>query len=346
MKQRTAEARKAAAKNGSTAATQQKVRQAPNTAPKHANPKTWRQRTAAKVDGPKRRAKTGAPPLFLGLCAVGPPGDVRGLRLLVEKSRSERQRFRDLATGDVTDQIWWALLELAERTMYPRLAHRGLENAAEDLAVMAITAANFLADLARSDSFGERLRIERAARRKNYWPVLLRLGAKQAGKGRRQPTLEGWDKTKAYLSNIHLGQDAPAELRYLGDRRASPFKRAAAWLLYRLREWHENGVWCQFARDGKITPWATRLCALGDEMTPENADEWWSVAKVWVDEQWEANRNSFEPLISHLKLDIAKQTPSLVKRQVIDDSLKKAFKALAGDSLKEALRDIAAPSNL
>ena len=60
MKQRTAEARKAAAKNGSTAATQQKVRQAPNTAPKHANPKTWRQRTAAKVNGQnvaQRRAR-------------------------------------------------------------------------------------------------------------------------------------------------------------------------------------------------------------------------------------------------------------------------------------------------
>jgi hypothetical protein len=231
--------------------------------------------------------------------------------------------------------------------VYPRLTHHGhLENAAEDLAAMATTAAHFLEDLARSEEFSERLSIQLAAREKNYWPVLLRLGAKRGGKGGHQPTLEGWDKTKAYLSNIHLGQNAPAELRYIGDRRATPFKKAAALLLHGLREWQEHGVWRQFARDGKITPWAKKLCSLDDEMTPENVDEWWSVAKVWVDEQWESNRESFEPLIRHLKLDSAKQTPSLVKKQVIDDSLKKAFKALADDSLKKALWDIAAPSDL
>ena len=341
--------RKGASKNGSAVAARGKAEQDLDAAPNPSMAKRRRQGTAAKVKRPKHRAKTGAPPLFLNIPELGATGDVRGLRLLLEKSRNERQRFRDLATKEVTKQIWWALLELAERIMYPRPTRHGVweEDAAEGLAAMATAAAHFLEDLAYSDQFSdERLSIEFAAKRKNYWPVLLRLGAKQAGKGGPEPTLEGWDRTKTYLSNIHLGQDAPAELRYIGDRRATPFKRAAALLLHALLEWRKHGVPRQFASDGTITPWAKKLLSLDDEMTPENADEWWSVAKVWLDEQWEANRESFEPLIRHLKLDSAKQTPSLVKRQVIDDSLKKAFKALADVSLKKALWDIAELSGL
>jgi hypothetical protein len=84
-----------------------------------------------------------------------------------------------------------------------------------------------------------------------------------------------------------------------------------------------------FYGNEKMTPWTKRLAALSEPLTKTNADDWWTVAKVWLDEQWELNQKVFTPLIRSLKMDSPIYTPSLKKRRVVDDSLKKAFKSLA-----------------
>lgn len=78
-----------------------------------------------------------------------------------------------------------------------------------------------------------------------------------------------------------------------------------------------------------ISRWGKRLLALEEPMTKANASAWWSVAKVFLDELWGNQPAKFRPLIAHLKLGAPYLTPSLVRSRVIDDSLKKAFKALS-----------------
>jgi hypothetical protein len=280
--------------------------------------------------GPKQlQPKTGAPRAAFLTHGVADPADILRLRLLVESSRKEREAFRSLPTDEVSKQLWWGLLELAERVMRPRLTKGRLENAAGDLALIATAAARFLEDFARSNLDEEKRCINMAARRKSHWPVLLRLGSKRNRRGGPSATLEGADKAKAYLRSIQLGQDAPEAIKHIVDPNATPFKRTAAWFCQGLfdlqQEWR-----------GALTPWARRLYALDLPMTGDNVEEWWSVAKEWIDEQWETNRDGFRPLIAACKSkgkSLAGGRHELyeseVRRNVIDVRLKEAFFALA-----------------
>jgi len=207
------------------------------------------------------------------------------------------------------------LWELAERIRKIRTVKGQQENAAKDLAFVATTAATILEELAATDAKTE---IKLAAARKNLWPVNLRLGVKN-----KKAVLVGADKAKTYLTSISLGQSPPRILKNLQNPEASPFSKAAELLYNALLDWRDHGAW-----RGKITPWAKKLLELDVAMTSSNVPEWWSVAKTWMDEQWEIHHEFFDPLIKHLKLDDENFTPSMVKRRVIDDSLKKAFKAL------------------
>ena len=62
---------------------------------------------------------------------------------------------------------------------------------------------------------------------------------------------------------------------------------------------------------------------LREPMTKRTFPQWWKVAKVFLDEEWELHRQAFEPLIAHLK--IKQGYDSEVKTRVIDQSLKEAF---------------------
>jgi hypothetical protein len=190
-----------------------------------------------------------------------------------------------------------------------------LENAAVALAGVATVAASILEDLAATDS---KVEITVAAARKNCWPVNMRLG-KKGGK----VVLVGANRVRAYLTSIRLSQRPPRILKNLQNPEASLFSKAAELLYSAMLDWRDHGAW-----RGQITPWAEKLLALDATITSQNVGDWWSVAKIWMDEQWEANKAFFNPLIKHLGLHKRALYPSEVKRRVIDDSLKKAFKAL------------------
>jgi hypothetical protein len=268
------------------------------------------QKKTSKRPAPKL---TGAPPpIFLKSLLVKP---LAGLLMLMKSSRQKRKPLARVPTKKIAERIWLELLELAERSIQIRTVNGQLENAAEDLARVATAATSILQDLAAS---GSKMEIISAAMGKNTWPVNMRLG-KKGGK----PVLEGIDKTKKYLTSIKLGLSPHRIMKKLQDPEGNPFSKAAELIYGGLLDLRSRASW-----QGQIPEWRMKLLLLDEPITTSNAGEWWSVAKAWMDEHWVANRDLFSPLIKHLKLDDKNYTPSMVKRRVIDDSLKKAFMAL------------------
>ena len=69
-------------------------------------------------------------------------------------------------------------------------------------------------------------------------------------------------------------------------------------------------------------------------MTEANVDEWWAVAKEYLDAVWSdenERERAFGVLINHStkKEMLPNMSPSIVKSRIIDDGLKKSFRALA-----------------
>jgi hypothetical protein len=256
----------------------------------------------------------GAPPAYF-LSSLG----VKSLaHHLIENTCAERAALVVPPAQKISKSIFFQLVELASRIVQPKFK----ENAAEDLAMVGTVAANLLEELARTHKGPE---IALAAARKNCWPVNLRLGVK-AKAGKMVPTLEGIEKAKEYLVRIQLGRTPERVLKHLQNPQANPFARAAELLYSSLCDQRQKAA--QSGRPCKNS-WPDKLLSLDHPMTGANVDRWWAVAKRWMDEQWSSNRELFTPLIKHLRLNNPRFTPSIVKRQVIDDSLKKAFKALA-----------------
>lgn len=290
--------------------------------------------TTSKGSKVRQRQKTGAPPLFFPLKLVE---GISSLRNIVRATQKERDSSKSDTTMVVTRQVFLGLVELAERIMSPRWDEelRGTMSAADGLASMGIAAATFLEDLAHSDLVGEKLHIQFAARQKTRWPVLLRIASKQKGKGDREPTLVGAAKAKDYLCELGLGQEAPVKKRALGISGENIFSQAAEFVLVSLQRWREHGVQ-RLIFEGTATKWARSLWSLELPLTKCNVDEWWAVAKVWLDEQWEANREVFRPLIAACKSkgkSLAGSRHELIdseiRRTVIDLRLKEAFHGLA-----------------
>ncbi|MEI8290953.1 MAG: hypothetical protein WCH99_15925 [Verrucomicrobiota bacterium] len=265
----------------------------------------------SKKAATKPKSQTGAPAAnFLKVLTVPP-----SVPLLIGHTRRQREFLSKQSTKEIMERMWLELWELAERTTKIRTVNAKPENAAVDLARVATVAADILEELAATSANVE---ITAAAARKNRWPVNLRLGKKG-----RKVVLVGGDKAKSYLTGIKLGQCPPRPLKSLQNPDASPFSKAAELLYGAMLDWRDQGAW-----RGGVTEWAEKLLALDVPINSRNVDEWWSVAKTWMDEQWEANHDFFHPLIKHLGLNRRALYQSEVKRRVIDDSLKKAFKAL------------------
>ncbi len=238
------------------------------------------------------RQKTGAPPAYFLLNLEVE----NGTYLLVENSRKERASLATASTDEIKKQIWWALLELAERVVWPKITPRGRldQTAGRALAAMATSAASILEDLAFSSSIEVKRAMKCAAANKNYWPVKLGLGLKRKKDGKCYQVLEGANKAKDYLVSIRLGKGCPTPVKHGNDASVSLFKRAAEYLLEGLLAWRE-----EFARreKAKETRWLSKLLSLDYPMTQDNVDDWWAVSKRWMDEQWEANQKLFGPLI-------------------------------------------------
>ena len=290
----------------------------------------------------RQTRSAGLPPAYF-LHALAPGAS--GLRRLVRATENDRAPFRSKRSRDIFRQTFHALVELAARVATTweftdkRTDHgtisSGLANPAEELAALAVTAANLLHDLAYSDLVEERTCITLAASRHNSWPVLLRLSTKTKD-GERLRALEGARKAKEYLSSIRLGEDCPSPLRHLNDFEASLFRKAAELLLHELHEFPQRGAWRYHPAlkpgRSKLALWAEKLCELKPPMTADNVDRWWSVAKPWMDDQWKNNHQLFEPLIAACKSkgkSLAGSRHDLyqseVRRTVIDVRLREAF---------------------
>jgi hypothetical protein len=210
-------------------------------------------------------------------------------------------------------------------------------NAATLLALVAQDAARQLEFLSR-----ERFDLlESIARRFSSWPVNLGLG-KPDKQGKRK--LQNAKAAENSLRRLNVNAEfCLPETEFPESKKESPFRIAAQQIFGTLRSIrHDPFSYLGDSRPQgakrqtrpydfrpKLTKWGEDLLSLQDPMTERNADHWWAVAKVYLDEQWGKNYKTFAPLIQHLDLANPNFKPSLVRKQVIDDSLKKAFKALA-----------------
>lgn len=212
--------------------------------------------------------------------------------------------------------------------------------AAHSLALVGQSAARWLEHLSK-----ERLELLRAVAGKfGTWPVNLGMGkAKRTG----QRDIQRVAVVENYLRRLDLNSVPywPKTENPAADG-VSPFRLAAEQLYGALRGIKSdprryfttpppprNAIEVVMFRNRPIkfliSRWGKRLLALDEPMTKANASAWWSVAKMFLDELWVNQPEKFRPLIAHLRLGDPSYTPSLVRSRVIDDGLKKAFKALA-----------------
>jgi len=84
---------------------------------------------------------------------------------------------------------------------------------------------------------------------------------------------------------------------------------------------------------GSSGDWVFRLFELGEPITGQNVEDWWKVAKVFLDERWELDITTFDPLIDHSRhrdqLTPPRNKPGVVKNSIINQNLKGAFVRLA-----------------
>ena len=194
-------------------------------------------------------------------------------------------------------------------------------------------AAVFLAEIGRTTASrleslsNERFELVRSiAGRFANWPV--NLGLEKPTK-RSKRSLTGKEDVEDYLRRLGVNSESFWPRTEFPQKVAeSPFGLAALQVYEGLRVIQSNPArW--FSDEADRTPWEKKLLDLPVPMTEETADDWWAVAKVLIDHKWKFNHADFATLIKHLDLDNPKFKPALVKSRVADDSLKKAFKALA-----------------
>jgi hypothetical protein len=279
------------------------------------------------------RENTGGPPASaLQALQVG-----NWLEYTIEQNRQKRQLLAQDSTDKIAGRVWLDLWELADRVLnpmrLPRFTRKGLENAAEQLSAMAVTAADLLEELA--DDSNPKYEIILAAARNHKWPVNLSLGRKG-----KTVSLQGADDAKKYLIKIKVGWGPRGPLHSLTNPKATIFTRAAELILHQLLDWRERDAWKLPSGEPdaweKRTSWNKDLLSLRYPMTARNVADWWALAKLWLDEQWEANPKLFKPLIASCKSkgkslagDRHEHFPSEVRRDVIDVRLREAFFALA-----------------
>jgi hypothetical protein len=231
----------------------------------------------------------------------------------------ERLKSNDVATNKKANQQLNKLLK--------KYKEGEPKHAANSLAFATQQAATWLENLSvkRADLLRE------VAKSFHTWPVNLSVRKDKNDKWK----IARLKFARKYLERLEVNTACrlPSE-KYTGAEQKSPFRVAAEELYVDMLLMKHNPEFHFLTKRKRgwflnLTPWAKKLTALSEPMMRANAPDWWRVAKVWIDEQWEIRREVFEPLIRHLKLSDKNFTPSLVKKQVIDDSLKKAFKALA-----------------
>lgn len=177
----------------------------------------------------------------------------------------------------------------------------------------------------------------------NTWPV--NLGQTKPKQGGRQDLTRA-ETVKSYLHRIGLnsGQYWPETENPATDT-TSPFRVAAETLYSALRHTRRQ-PWMSFTQrkrkgarhvEHEISTWGEMLLSLSEPMTATNSQDWWRVAKTWLDEDWRLNPGDFKVLRDSCKSGghplseggRHEQYASEVRRTVIDVRFKEAFEALA-----------------
>ncbi|MEP6699531.1 MAG: hypothetical protein ABJB09_07365 [Verrucomicrobiota bacterium] len=159
----------------------------------------------------------------------------------------------------------------------------------------------------------------------DLWPVNLGLETRQ---GVQQWALTRKNFADRYIKGLKLNRACRSPTGHAGGAAPmSPITLAAESLYCKL-------LLLQPTNPGafvKNTQWARRLRALPSPMTNKNANKWWKIAKIYLEERWETAREEFARLERYLRLELSSKYPyeSRIKSRVIDDALKKAFHALA-----------------
>jgi hypothetical protein len=166
--------------------------------------------------------------------------------------------------------------------------------------------------------------IKEVARTRDLWPVNLGLRAKLV-EGKRTPVVTRQAFARKHLTSIELNSACVFPSTHeSGAQKSSKFKFAAEELYQKLLMLKTDHTWFR-----RVTPWAKRLFALSVPMTKHNREEWWSVAKDYLDERWEKAPNEFDPLIGSLELPAKRLLRQSPKSRIINNELKQAFDALA-----------------
>ena len=170
----------------------------------------------------------------------------------------------------------------------------------------------------------------------SHWPVNIQMKKEPGNKGLR---IHGKKFAEDYLKDLGVGTgDTQHESLYYPGRTQSLYGMAAKSILRDLLEMRSSSYEF-FDTDitratSHRTPWQKQVMTLSPPMTQENVDQWWSVAKEYLDNTWndEVERERvFLPLINCSVKDVEdiKHAPATVRKRIIDDRLKKSFKALA-----------------
>lgn len=231
------------------------------------------------------------------------------------------------------------------RAQLAKLERTEAQRAVLELARIGHATASWLEYLA-----DERLElVQPVARRFPLWPFNLAMSKVKQG-GRRD--ILRAKLAKRYLEKLGLGLERylPGEVSPLAvGKPLSPFRLAAEQVLEQLRAVrahpHAYLPHCELPAAqakgqpsrripiGPVSQWVTELFALEEPMTTANWAAWWRAARTFLVEQWEQNRDTFQPLIhasGHEEyLKPPRYKPSFIKTFIIDQRLRNEFKTLA-----------------
>ena len=228
-------------------------------------------------------------------------------------------------------QIFWRIKNDVEE-LFNRARIQEAVDADEAVAALAsagTTTAQYLENL----FVKRRERITKVAARSAVWPVNLSL-RKRWVETKTEVSLDRKTFALEYLTGIRLGESCKYPTRHdSGAERISPLRLAAEDLYRQMMIIKELGT----PAFEELTPWYKAIMELPIPMATSNAHNWWKVAKVFLDERWRKAPHEFDVIVDYLRLRLSSKcrykSASRIKSRVIDNDLKKAFRALARPEL-------------
>ncbi len=182
------------------------------------------------------------------------------------------------------------------------------------------------------------------AQMQERWPVNLQL--EKADKNGKRKLLRS-DAAKAYLCSLKLNSfsyspidDSPFAVTLENH---NPPRVAVEQLVRHIRSLRDNFdvIVCDSSTvsTGRVAittipSWATGLMKLRDPIDTNNVEQWWSVAREFLNQLWDMHQEAFRPLINRrdeqfLDKEGPTYRPSKVKNPIVNYRLKKAFQSLA-----------------